>query len=379
MIFTGADADTANEIAKIIGKNKEREGIIEYYSAFLKKYHNTIKEVEDEKYSAPKPKKSKKEKFDPINIVAANRLFISDKSKLLDLFVKEMHEKFNGHFQQLDFTNTDLSVSTINNYVCEETKGKIDKFFTNEDLDKRTTLIVLNVVYFMANWATKFQPRHEGTFYSEIPRKTDMMTGNFYDLNYTNSKDWHAIGIPYRGGKTCMYIVLPKEKNGLEKVMQSMDHKMFMKFTKENFLADAKIDVTIPVFEISDRYDLCNILSQMGIRQMFHKSEANFSRMFKDPHRHFVNKAIHMATIKVDENGTEATAATSFGMMPRSAAPPKKFVANHLFIYFIVKLETKEKNIEAFETKTDNKLKEDAEENIDELVPKEILFAGIYC
>uniref|UniRef100_A0A914QIJ8 Serpin domain-containing protein n=1 Tax=Panagrolaimus davidi TaxID=227884 RepID=A0A914QIJ8_9BILA len=122
---------------------------------------------------------------------------------------------------------------TINNFVQEATKGKIDKVFTGEELDKRTTLILLNVVYFMANWTTKFQPRHEATFYSHIPRKTDMMTGNFYNLNYTNSKDWHAVGIPYRDAKTCMFIVLPKEKNGLEKVIQSMDYKMFMKCTKE--------------------------------------------------------------------------------------------------------------------------------------------------
>uniref|UniRef100_A0AC35GXP6 Serpin domain-containing protein n=1 Tax=Panagrolaimus sp. PS1159 TaxID=55785 RepID=A0AC35GXP6_9BILA len=117
----------------------------------------------------------------------------------------------------------------------------------------------------------------------------------------------------------------------------------------------------------------------MGIRQMFDKSEANFSRMFKDS-RHFVSKAIHVATIKVDESGTEATAATSFGMMPRSAAPPKKFIANHIF-FFIVTLENKEsKNINAPNSKTDKeKNKKDTEENVEELVPKEILFAGIYC
>uniref|UniRef100_A0A914QP79 Serpin domain-containing protein n=1 Tax=Panagrolaimus davidi TaxID=227884 RepID=A0A914QP79_9BILA len=102
--------------------------------------------------------------------------------------------------------------------------------------------------------------------------------------------------------------------------------------------------------------------------------------MFKGS-RHFVNKAVHVATIKVDEDGTEATAATSFGMMPRSAAPPKKFIANHPFIYFIVTLENKEsKNITAPDSETDDKKnKKDTEENVEELVPKEILFAGIYC
>uniref|UniRef100_A0A914PEB6 Serpin domain-containing protein n=1 Tax=Panagrolaimus davidi TaxID=227884 RepID=A0A914PEB6_9BILA len=119
----------------------------------------------------------------------------------------------------------------------------------------------------------------------------------------------------------------------------------------------------------------------MGIRQMFDQSKANFSRMFKEESHHFVNKAIHVSTIKVDEDGTEATAATSFGMMPRSAAPPKKFVANHPFIYFIVTLENKEsKNINAPNSKTDNeKNKKDTEENDEEQIPKEILFAGIYC
>uniref|UniRef100_A0AC34FV77 Serpin domain-containing protein n=1 Tax=Panagrolaimus sp. ES5 TaxID=591445 RepID=A0AC34FV77_9BILA len=117
----------------------------------------------------------------------------------------------------------------------------------------------------------------------------------------------------------------------------------------------------------------------MGICQMFNKSEANFTKMFKDQ-LHFVNKAIHMATIKVDENGTEATAATSFGMMPRSAAPPKIFIADHPFIYIIATLENKDKIVKVSDgTEVDNeKPEKDAEEIAEEQVPTEILFAGIY-
>uniref|UniRef100_A0AC34F2B8 Serpin domain-containing protein n=1 Tax=Panagrolaimus sp. ES5 TaxID=591445 RepID=A0AC34F2B8_9BILA len=373
MVFTGANADTAKEIAEKIGKNKDREEIINYYSTFIKKYISS--KSEDVDREDPKPKKSKIKELNPINVVVANQLFVSDKCKLLDSFVKEMNEKFCGQFQSLDFTDTNLSASTINNFIQEATKGKINELITDEDLDKQTTLILLNVVYFMANWTTKFQPRHEATFYSNIgTRKIDMMTGIFYGINYTNTKEWHTVGIPYMGETTYMYILLPKEKNGLGKVIQKMDYKMFMKCTKENIFDD-KIDVTIPVFEISNRYDLCDILSKMGINKMFHKSEANFSRMFKEP-RHFVNKAIHMATIKVDENGTEATAATSFGMMPRSAAPPKKFIANHPFIYFVATLEkNKEKNIKVSNSTVDNE--EDTDKN-DVLVPNKILFSGIY-
>ena len=92
-------------------------------------------------------------------------------------------------------------------------------------------MVLVNAIYFFANWSTRFEPRFEATFYSNPPRKLQMMKGSFFDVTYNEGKDFKAVEIPYRGYDVSMFVVLPKKKDGLDLLIQSMNYSKFLECT----------------------------------------------------------------------------------------------------------------------------------------------------
>jgi len=152
---------------------------------------------------------------------------------------------------------------------------------------------------------------------------------------YVSKDKFDALELPYFGVPLSMFIILPKERDGIKSVEQSLTGDQLITLFGETELRD--VQLKLPKFTIRQSIDLKNVLQQLGLQKMFSNS-ANFSRMATDPLK--VSDAVHEAYIKVNENGTEAAAATGFKMVFLSASMPDpdpiSFIADHPFIFAIV-------------------------------------------
>uniref|UniRef100_A0A914QPP7 Serpin domain-containing protein n=1 Tax=Panagrolaimus davidi TaxID=227884 RepID=A0A914QPP7_9BILA len=287
-------------------------------------------------------------------VLFANKFFVSNTTELIPEFSNLMQQKFNSDVQSLDF-KTSEAVEKINFFVKKVTQGKIKKIISTEEISPKTSVILINALHFSGSWLEKFDKRRPELFKSLPPRQIDMIEKLQNEWNYNEGNDWQALGIPYKNKMAYMYIVLPKNEDGLQSLLQKMDYSIFKECTKSK-MRD-QITVSIPCFEISQEFELQEILKKIGITEIF-TTKCNLSGMLKDQNQK-LDSVIHKATINVDENGTEASAATEFNF----AACCKKliFKADHPFLYFITLNETF------------------GEKKIKEVKVKKVLFMGIYC
>uniref|UniRef100_A0A914QBE6 Serpin domain-containing protein n=1 Tax=Panagrolaimus davidi TaxID=227884 RepID=A0A914QBE6_9BILA len=178
---------------------------------------------------------------------------------------------------------------------------------------------------------------------------TKELKGGNEEWNFQRGEGWKCLGIPYKNRKAWLYIVLPEAIDGLSALIEKLDHLLIEKCTERR--KTFKMDIIIPIIQNSSSINLETKLKELGITEMF-SDKANLSGMLGRPTK--VEKAIHKAVIKIDEKGTEASAATGSVMVARCG--PSLFYATHPFLYFITSVEGN-----------------------DSTKPKDILFMGTFC
>jgi serpin B len=154
-------------------------------------------------------------------------------------------------------------------------------------------------------------------------------------FNYYENDDLQLLEMPYKGDKVSMVIILPKAGK-FETVENMMDEKKLQEWTK----SATKIEVKayIPRFKFTQRFDLSEDLSKMGMKDAFSAGVADFSGINGRKNDLYISKVIHKAFVDVNEEGTEAAAATAV-VMSTKAAPiiekPVIFKADHPFIFLV--------------------------------------------
>jgi serpin B len=203
-------------------------------------------------------------------------------------------------------------------------------------------LVLTNTVYFNAEWQNKFEKEatEDLDFWVTLEQKvkTPMMHQEGY-FGYNEDETLQILTMPYRGTNMSMVVILPKKIDGISLLESQLDSKALKKWTS-NFKMN-KINVFIPKFKTTQNYDLKDILISLGMSDAFSQI-ADFSGM--EPKRElYISDVVHKAFIDVDEEGTEAAAATAVPM-PAGAAPqtekPPEFRADHPFLFLIQDNET---------------------------------------
>uniref|UniRef100_A0A914PHV5 Serpin domain-containing protein n=1 Tax=Panagrolaimus davidi TaxID=227884 RepID=A0A914PHV5_9BILA len=127
-----------------------------------------------------------------------------------------------------------------------------------------------------------------------------------------------------------MYIVLPNEKNGLQKIVENLKPENFYQWTKRS--RNPYVFVRVPVMNISNEFQLKENLQKLGMKDAFEEDICNLTGMIKEPSK--LDKIIHKTVMKTDEYGTEASAATSIYDL-RCGGRIERFKADHPFLFFI--------------------------------------------
>lgn len=216
------------------------------------------------------------------------------------------------------------AVGKINNWVNDKTNGKIKELVSDSDF----LAYIVNAIYFKGEWAVQFSEsatkKSEFTDRNNYKNQIDFMNMTGY-FDYYGDKYVQMIRLPYKDEKTSMYIALSSYR----------ESELVSKISK---MENKRVQISLPKFKTEFGIELINSLLQIGINTAFTPEKADFKSMFTDtPKNIFISDVIHKTFIKVDENGTEAAAATGVGGGGSSMTTelPTIFNANKPFSYFI--------------------------------------------
>ncbi|MBU2598602.1 MAG: serpin family protein [Actinobacteria bacterium] len=271
----------------------------------------------------------------------ANALWAQKDYKFLEDYMNTIQRYYAGKVTNLDFVNdTENSRITINKWVEEQTNNKIKDLIPQGVLDALTRLVLTNAIYFKSMWIKQFDK--EDTIEDDFkvnPEKTvkvPMMrlTGEEATFNYAETEELQILEMLYEGEELSMLILLPKEDN-LKSVEESLNKEKITEL--RNMLIEEQVDVYIPKFKFETKYFMNEILKKMGMSTAF--SNADFSGM-DGTKKLFISDVIHQAFVEVNEEGTEAAAATGVVMKETAVLPSIVFRADHPFIFMIQERET---------------------------------------
>jgi serpin B len=222
-------------------------------------------------------------------------------------------ENYDAGLNLTDFVqDPEGSRQAINGWVSEETEGKIEDLIPPGAIDILTRLVLANAIYFNAAWQNVFEPTltEDSPFYlldgSQV--KVSMMThSSIPRLGYVRGDDFQAVELPYNGGELSMVIIVPKEST-----FRDFEANLTADQLSE-ILANLRyqqVELHMPKFAFESEFGLADKLKQLGMQNAFNPEAADFSGI--DGTQEMVIKdVIHKAFVDVDEEGTEAAAATA--------------------------------------------------------------------
>ena len=270
----------------------------------------------------------------------ANRLWLNAESEYFTDFTSTVVRYYGAGVTSVDFSGGPENARiTINDWVAENTRSKIRDLLQQGDIDELTRLVLTNAIYFNSNWLHQFDKANtrDLPFYTGLNQHftVPMMsrTGNFM---YSENTDLQWIKIPYTIPNLSMLILLPSQNETftqLDVLENMLTPEYFIELI--NLMVYTQISLSMPRFKDEQRYSLPATLRKLGMRKAF--SDADFTGIMNRDDL-YITDVIHQAFIEVDEEGTEAAAATAVIMGVRGLIDPepvKVFNANRPFIYML--------------------------------------------
>jgi serpin B len=272
-----------------------------------------------------------------VTLAIANSIWPSDRYKILDSYVGLLKSNYGVSLTPLDYTQTEVARVTINKWVENKTRDKIKDIIGPGMLSPDAKLTLVNAIYFYGKWLSPFQPKDTDKWQFQAgPDKTEdvSMMWQKAEFPYADLGSLQVLELPYQGAELSMLIVLPKSTNGLNAIESGLSQKTLTEWTSK--LAKTEVIVRLPKFKMTwGAEDLSNQLQALGMKDAFDKGIANFAGMDGNPHGLYIDAVLHKAFIDVQEEGTEAAAATAVGMLGAVAEVEPVFLADHPFLFLI--------------------------------------------
>lgn len=276
----------------------------------------------------------------PGELTIANALWVQESFPFRDSFLSLVGEHYQAKLCPLDFRmNAEGSRQEINKWVRVQTRDKIRELLQPNQVNPYTRLVVTNTVYLKKEWRDRFHKRLTREEWFSTPKekkRVPMMHGGVY-TDYYGDEEVQLLQLPYSDGQLAMFILLPNEKWEMAKFEQQLNWSKVNRWTQK--LKYHSVTIYLPRVKVEARNHLSHLFSAMGMRLAF-SEEADFSGMVSGGEIH-VKEIVHQAYLSLDENGTEAAAATAICMpllttgVYRKPPPPVTFRADRPFLVFI--------------------------------------------
>ncbi|KAL8182578.1 UNVERIFIED_CONTAM: hypothetical protein K2H54_058408 [Gekko kuhli] len=322
MVFLGAEGNTAAQMSKVLSVDKTEE--------IHRGYQQLISEI-----NKPGTK---------YLLRLANRLYGEATYDFLTTFTDACEKFYHAGLEKRNFVATpDDSRRHINSWVEEKTAGKIKNLLPEGLINSLTKLVMVNAIYFKGNWANQFLQdcTEERPFRinKNESRPVQMMFKKAkYNMGYLPDYETKVLELPYVQNELSMIIMLPNEIQdnctGLEKLERAITYEKLMDWMNPEMMDQTEVEVSLPKFKLEEKYDLKPVLRCMGMTEAFDMGKANFCGM-SSGNDLVLSEVVHKSFIEVNEEGTEAAAATAAVMMLRCAMIVPRFTADHPFLFFI--------------------------------------------
>ncbi len=254
-----------------------------------------------------------------LELYNANSIWLQNGLGLKNEFIELNKKYFNSSLFEVDFIHhPEKSRLNINQWVEKATNNKINKLIAPSAIDNSTRLVLVNALYFKGSWKSKFNKDRNTKGDFQVGKKeyvqSEYMNRAINTFYYSN-KYAQMFEIPYTNNKVSLLIILPKSIKKIRKLEKTLNNELFHEYL--NNKTRKRISLSIPKFDIESEFDLNKTLADMGIKEAF-TNKADFSGI-TTKEKLYISKVIHKANISIDEQGTEAAAATAVMMRKTTA------------------------------------------------------------
>uniref|UniRef100_A0A670Z1T6 Serpin family B member 1 n=1 Tax=Pseudonaja textilis TaxID=8673 RepID=A0A670Z1T6_PSETE len=280
----------------------------------------------------------------PYILKLANRLYGEKTFNFLSDFLTNTQNLYGSELSKVDFSNApDKAKEEINQWVEQQTEGKIPDLLSEGSINEMTKLVLVNAVYFKGSWAKAFQEKdtEDKPFRLNKTEKKNvkmMFMKEKLPFGYIPECHCRVLELPYKGEDLSMIILLPDDiednSTGLEQLEQQLTLEKLQEWN-QNMISEVDVYVHLPKFQLEENYDLKSYFAALGLVDMFDSDKANLSGMSGAQGLH-VSKIVHKSFLEVNEEGTEAAAATAATITNTFSLPMEEnFIADHPFVFFI--------------------------------------------
>lgn len=315
MTYTGAEGITEKEMQSVLGFHEDKSTLAADYYRLNQRLDTLDKGKND--------------------LSVANSLWCQKGYHFLDRFLDINTKFYNAGIKKVDFKRKYPRVrKRINQWVEQQTHHKIQDLIGEGMLTPMTRLVLANAIYFKGMWEHPFDKgdTRSNFFYADGKRKVPVqLMHRSLSARYYEDELVQVLELPYSGEELSMMILLPQQIHGIDNLEKKLNDTLYDKYLESMYTKE--VELWIPKFKAETQYNLNAPLEKLGMPSAFGK-DADFSGMTGGKEL-FISDAVHKAFVEVNEEGTEAAAATGIVMSKTALVKKPQFKANHPFIYLI--------------------------------------------
>ncbi|MFA5623869.1 MAG: serpin family protein [Bradymonadales bacterium] len=273
----------------------------------------------------------------------ANRLYVNNDFELLADYSASVKKHYRSSVEALDFAaSPEPSRKHINDWVAQTTNDRIKDLLPPNSIDEMTRLVLVNALYFKAAWKDSFDEEDTKSLPFKGASATNVVSTmlQIEEMRAYKGEGFNALILPYAPfAQFGMLLMLPHADDGVDALSQKLTAEKVGEILASNDVYS--VSLQLPKFKIESTIGASKLLNDLGMELPF-TAQADFSGIDANNSLH-ISDVYHKAFIEIDENGTEAAAATAVAMMLASMPIKREeldFIVDHPFLFAIVHLDT---------------------------------------
>ena len=316
MTYAGAAGETAAEMGRVLRFREPNDRLHEAFGKLIRSVDAAGKSGQG-------------------TLITANSLWGQRGSGFEKDFLAVARRRYGAGLQEADFmANPETARQAVNAWVEEATRGKIAELIAPGGVNAQTSLVLAAAVYFKGVWASEFNKAEtrDDAFKPGAGKEVRVpLMHQTAKFGYLETPEFQVLELPYKGGSLSMVVLLPADAAGLKALEGRLSEKELTGWLGR--LKETKVEVYLPNFKTTSQFELGPALQSMGMKSAF-GGGADFSGMDGRRDLH-LSAAVHRAFVAVDEEGTEAAAASAAVMTTQAVESYPVFRADHPFLFLI--------------------------------------------
>jgi len=317
MTYAGARGNTATQMADALGFTLPQDDLHEAFGELI----DDINDPQRLDYQ----------------LSTANRLWGQQGYGFLPEYLNTTGQHYGAELAPVDFIGAaEPARLTINSWVADQTQQRIQNLLPAGSVTAQTRLVLTNAIYFKSDWKHQFDPEQTQleSFWTAPSKSVSVsMMHQTNDLKHAETTSFQILELPYANKEMSMLALLPNQRDGLAEMEAMLTADTLAQAIAQ--MQEKEVIVSMPKFGMTQDFELSSVLASLGMTDAFDPTAADLSGI-NGRSDLFISGVAHKAFINLDEEGTEAAAATGVVIGVTSVGPPPvRFDADHPFVFLI--------------------------------------------